>query len=226
MFISEALTIDFYNGNRSIPHLKESPPLCKETTSKSSRDPLTTQNNNLICTDNTNEENQLLSQRCSTGDILDLECQTDSNTYNNSLVDINENGDSVVSIEDSLSGLRRLSYRTAIGNEANDEVNHKDSIGQDFVCDKKVDHLDSKTNTKAQTQCIDKPETGGVNLRNSIVDDMCKQTGDSITGGTALEDYCWNDSMVVFDDDISYSSYSFSHLSYPFQPLRQEIVVR
>ena len=216
------MTIDFYNGNRSVPYLHESPPLNKETTSKS-RDTLTTQDNNIICTDNTSEENQHLSQNsqsCSTGDILDLECQSGSNTYNNSLVDINENDDSVFSIEDSLNGLRRLSYQAAIDNN---EVIHKDSIGQDFVRDKKVDQLDSKTNTKAQTQSIDRPETNEVNLRNSIADDdMCKQT--DVSGGTALEDYCWNDSMVVFDDDISYSSYSFSHLSYPFQPLRQDIV--
>jgi hypothetical protein len=71
---------------------------------------------------------------CSTGDILDLECQSGSNTYNNSLVDINENDDSVFSIEDSLNGLRRLSYQAAIDNN---EVIHKDSIGQDFVRDKK-----------------------------------------------------------------------------------------
>lgn len=221
------MTIDFYNGNRSIPHLQKSPPLNKETTSKS-RDTFTTQNNNLICTDNFNEENQHLSetsQRCSTGDILDLDCQSDSNTYNKSLVDINENDDSVVSIEESLSGLRRLSYQAAIDNEANNEVIHEDSIGQDLVCDKKVDQLDSKTNKKAQTQSKHRPETDDINLRNSIVDDdISKQTGDNTTGGTALEDYCWNDSMVVFDDDISYSSYSFSHLSYPFQPLRQDIV--
>ncbi|XP_052087851.1 uncharacterized protein LOC127724888 [Mytilus californianus] len=209
----EALTIDFFNGNRPLPQI-----LTKSASLNNgqSRENLNDMNDcSSVSTENTVVWNRLLSQNSvnsSTDGVLEFDCRSESDAN----VDINENEDSFVSLEDSMtSSLRRLSYQAAIDDS-------KESDQTDVLFGSKdekwaLDLIESKSNCDVtQTQ-------RRLSSECSLIDHDFF-LGDNInTNSNGVEDYCWKDNMVVFDEDVSYSSYSFSHLSYPFQPLRQDV---
>ncbi|CAC5417152.1 MRVI1 [Mytilus coruscus] len=209
----EALTIDFFNGNRPLPQiLTESASL----NNGQSRENLNDMNDcSSVSTENTVVWNRLLSQNSvnsSTDGVLEFDCQSESDAN----VDINENEDSFVSLEDSMtSSLRRLSYQAAIDDSK--ESDQTDVLFGSKDEESALDLIKSKSNydvTQIQRRLS--------NECTLIDDDVF--LGDNInTNSKGVEDYCWKDNMVVFDEDVSYSSYSFSHLSYPFQPLRQDV---
>ncbi|XP_071151166.1 uncharacterized protein [Mytilus edulis] len=208
----EALTIDFFNGNRPLPQiLTDSLSLNKE---QSSRENLNDMNDcSSVSTENTVVRNRLLSQNSSTDGILEFDCRSESDTN----IDINENEDSFVSLEDSMTcSLRRLSYQAAIDDS-------KESYKTDVVIgstdsESAFDLIESKSDCDVAAQPQRRLSSGCTIMGDDVY------LGDNIdTRNKGVEDYCWKDNMVVFDEDVSYSSYSFSHLSYPFQPLRQDV---
>ncbi|XP_063403555.1 inositol 1,4,5-triphosphate receptor associated 2-like isoform X2 [Mytilus trossulus] len=208
----EALTIDFFNGNRPLPQiLTDSPSLNKE---QSSRENLNDMNDcSSVSTENTVVRNRLLSQNSSTDGILEFDCRSESDTN----IDINENEDSFVSLEDSMtSSLRRLSYQAAIDDSK--ESDKTDVVIGSTDSESAIDLIESQSNCDVAAQPQRRLSSGCTLMGDDVY------LGDNIdTSSKGVEDYCWKDNMVVFDEDVSYSSYSFSHLSYPFQPLRQDV---
>lgn len=265
MLFLEALTIDFYNGNRPIPqgppeealvnsdsahslntciavklNSLEMPSIDGETmeTYKAYNDQNSLDLFNSECDTNsggllvkqhsqetlcdgssvssgvTVRQNRLSSQ----GSLSSLDCVIDGEFSS----DCNETSDNLENdpgfkSADSNVTQRRLSYQAAINEDLDDTFWSVKSQNNSLTED-------------SEGKCFSPNSDihGSGDYRKCRLSDRLSVTGDDdvFLDDPVMKsagDYCWNDNLVLFNDDISYSSHSFSHLSYPFQPLRQDM---